>query len=259
MTEQQEIINKLNEQELVIVCPSRSRAGNVKTLALIPDLVLIVNSNQNEQYKLSHPDVIVLSPPDHIKGITPTRTWILENFNNFFMVDDDVVKVSRNHACLDEEPAIYDPEMIKEVIYYSYYISKKIGAKIFGFPSTRNPLNYNSHTPFGFTGYFNNSHVGFLEGHNLLYSNEYGEAEDYYISCLNAYQNRYGFFDRRFTFQTKDNFVGEGGCCEYRTIEMMKENTLKLRKTFGECVYIKQKTTTKGYIHEGERTITIPF
>lgn len=260
MEDQKKIIDQLNnELDHVILCPSRSRASQVLTTRLVNDLVLVVNADQRDEYRECNPNNIVLSPPDNIRGITPTRSWMLENFINIFMVDDDVVQVRRNYVEKGEDGNITDPNEVSEIIDYSFYVARLLGAKMFGFPSTRNPLEYNSHAPFGFTGYYNNSHVGFLEGHGLRYSNEFGEAEDYYISLMQAHKNRYGFFDRRFTFITKENFVGTGGCCEYRTTEMMMDNTLRLRQLFGEAVKVKHPSHTKGHVHAGERSISIPF
>lgn len=256
---QEETIKMLNEHEYVTLCPSRGRAKNILTKKLIPDIVLVVNENEKEEYEKYNHELIVLSPPSGVKGITPTRSWMLANFKNIFMVDDDVCQVKRNYVEAGEIESITDPELIREIIDFSFYVAKKMGAKMFGFRSTRNPLEYNSFMPFLFTGYYNHSHVGYLEGHGLKFDNTFGEAEDYYMSLMQAYKNRFGFFDGRFTFVTKDNFLSQGGCCEYRTIEMMKENTLRLRELFGEAVLIKRATATKKKINEGERSITIPF
>lgn len=256
---QEETIRLLNEQDYVILCPSRGRAKNILTKALIPDIVLVVNANEKEEYEKYNPELIVLSPPEDVKGITPTRNWMLNNFHDVFMVDDDVCQVKRNYVESGEIESIKDPILIKEIIEFAFYVSRKMGAKMFGFRSTRNPLEYDAFRPFRFTGYYNHSHVGYLQGHGLKFDNSFGEAEDYYMSLLQAYQNRFGFFDGRFTFVTKDNFLSQGGCCEYRTINMMKENTIRLKELFGDAVLVKRATATKGRINEGERSITIPF
>jgi signal peptidase I len=244
---------------LLVLCPSRSRASRVTTTKFISDLVLVVNSDQKDEYIKHNPDIRVISPPEDVKGITPTRQWMVDNFPAFFMVDDDVVAVKRNYVEPGEEAEIDDPTLVREIIEHSYYLCKLLGAKMFSYPSTRNPLEYIAHEPFKFTGYFNNSHTGFVEDHGLKYHLGFGEAEDYYISLLNAYKNRYGFFDCRFTFITKDNFVGDGGCCEYRTEKMMLDNTIRLRKMFGDAVVVKRATHVKKNIHQGERSILIPY
>lgn len=257
---QEEAISRLNEiLDYVILCPSRGRAKHILTKRLVPDIVLVVNADEHAEYKKHNPELLVLSPPTSIKGITATRAWMLDNFKNVFMIDDDVTTVKRNYVEPGEKADIEDTELINEIIDYSFYVAKKIGAKMFGFPSTRNPLEYNAFKPFKFTGYYNHSHVGYLEGHGLSFDTSFGEAEDYYMSLMQAYKNRFGFFDCRFTFVTKDNFLSRGGCCEYRTIEMMKKNTLELKRLFGEAVIIKHQSNTKKNINEGERSIHIPF
>lgn len=56
-----------------IVCPSKGRADNVRTLKLIPTLSLVVPYDEADDYRKNYPDTEVLATPERIKGITPTR------------------------------------------------------------------------------------------------------------------------------------------------------------------------------------------
>ena len=61
-----------------VVCPSKGRPNNVKTLQFFPDLILVVPHSEVEAYKANYPDTEVIGTPKHIRGITPTRQWIIE-------------------------------------------------------------------------------------------------------------------------------------------------------------------------------------
>lgn len=225
------------------------------------NFLLVVREDELEKYKEHNPEIETIGTPPHINNIAKTRQWILEKYvdENIFMVDDDVTAVVRTYVEKGEESKIDDPVTILEIIRENAYIAKQIGAFTWGYQSIRNPNEYNSHKPLKHTGYLNNSHIGFLKGHGLVYDLGYGEAEDYYISCLNYYKHRFSLIDRRFTFMTKDNFLASGGVNDIRTIDMMVENTIKLREVFGECIVVKKPTANKKKVHMGERSIVFPY
>ena len=75
----------MERKRIRVVCPSKGRSGNVKTLKLIPDLVLVVPYDEAEDYRANHPDTEVVATPEYVKGITPTRQWILDEFGECFM------------------------------------------------------------------------------------------------------------------------------------------------------------------------------
>jgi len=241
-----------------IVCPSHLRAKSVLTTNLIPTLRLVVRGSEVDEYKEHNPDNEVIGTPPEVNNIAKTRQWMLDNLmeDNIFMVDDDVTSVRRTYVESGEDDNITDPEIISEIISQHAYISNEIGSKTWGYKSIRDPRQYRSMRPIIHRFYLNNSHIGFHKGHGLTYAEDFGEAEDYYITCMDMYQNRYSFIDTRFSFMTKDNFLADGGVNDLRTVDMMKKNTIRLRKLFGEVVKIKSPTTIKKKVHEGERTIS---
>tara|TARA_R110002153_G_scaffold4216_4_gene20266 strand:+ start:1965 stop:2714 length:750 start_codon:yes stop_codon:yes gene_type:complete len=249
----------MERKAIVIVCPSKGRASNVLTKKLINDLVLVVPEYEVEAYEEHNPECTVIAEPEHVRGITASRQFIIETFENVFMIDDDIVSIRKNWIESGEEYLIQDPDYAQDIIQRAGDIATDINAKMFGFANLRDPLHYVSHKPIGFTGYLNASYTGYLAGHDLAYDVSYPEGEDHYMSCLNVYKNRYMFIDHRYSFVTQGNFVAEGGCNLDRTKEDMLLTTLKLRKTFGEVIKIKKPTAGKSKLREGERTVSFPF
>lgn len=242
-----------------VVCPSKGRHDNVRTIKFFPNLTLIVPHNEVELYKENYPYLEVIGTPPHIKGITPTRQWILEQYEEVFMIDDDVVSVRKNFAFGNQDASLSVPEDIEAILINAIKIARGIGAKVFSFSKIRNPLEYNSFSPLEHTGYMNASFCGFLKGHNLAYDLSMSEGEDHYISCLNVYKNRFGFIDNRYSFVTDGNFTAKGGCNDYRTRNSMIDNTYYLRKKFGNVINLKGGTALKKKVNYGERSLKFPY
>lgn len=248
------------EQKIKVVCPSKGRSDNVRTLKLIPNLTIIVPHDEVDAYKANYPDTEVIGTPKGVKGITPTRQWILDHFEECFMIDDDVTDVRKNYAFGKEESAhIDDVDTIEEIINDTAFIAKEIGAKVFSFSKIRNPLEYDSFHPIVHTGYMNASFCGFLKGHGLSYDMNLSEGEDHYISCMTIFMHRYCLIDNRYSFITDGNFTAIGGCNDYRTRESMKKNTIYLKKLFGDCIVAKEPTALKQNVNIGERSLHFPY
>jgi len=245
--------------ELTIAIPSKGRAGKVLTLDLIPTATLVVPYSEQKEYVEAYPDSIVVCTPKSVKNIVGTRQWILDNFQDVFMIDDDVIGITRMYEPDSKYMDVDDKEEIVGLINRLADMAEQLGAKMFGFGNCRTPVQYRSHEPFKFTGYQNASYCGFLKGHDLMYDLSYSEGEDHYISCLNIYKHRFMLIDTRYAVFTKDNFKGEGGCSTDRTLTEFQENTLRLRKTFGEVVHMKSKSGGKKTFFKGERTLSFPF
>lgn len=244
-----------------IFCPSKGRSNNVRTLSLIPTLALVVPFGEGEEYKKNYPKTAVHETPKRIKGITPTRQWILDEFkeHDIFMIDDDVVSVRKNYFFGKGDGTISNPDAIYEIIRECFDIAKQIGSRIFSFSKIRNPLEYNSFSPIVHTGYMNASFCGFIAGHGLEYDLSMSEGEDHYISCLTIYKYRYCLIDNRYSFVTDGNFTAIGGCNDYRTRDSMIKNTLYLRQKFGEAIQYKEPTALKQNVNIGERTLKFPY
>lgn len=252
--------NQNQESDLVIVCPSKGRAKNVLTTKLVPSVVLVVPESEREEYEKHNPNQKIVGTPKHVKGITATRQWIIENYENVLMLDDDIERLKSNfYFGKDDVMTIDNPDEVLDIINRTYDIAKQIGAKMFAFSKIRNPLEFNTFEPFSHTGYMNGSFSGFLKGHELSYDLTMNEGEDHYISCLCIYKHRYCLIDNRYSFVTKDNFTGIGGCNSYRTLSDMEKNTLELAKKFGSVVKLKKPTNNKKSVNAGERTISFPF
>lgn len=244
---------------LKIICPSKGRADNVLTTKFIREMIILVPHGEGKAYREHNPDFEVIETPVGLHGITRTKQWMIDNWDEWFSIDDDVIRVTRQYESTKDAMQVTDPDEVVDIIQRLRDMAVEMGAFMYGFNHYRQPELYNAHKPFSHTGYLNSSHFGLLPGHNLYYNLDMLEAEDHWISLLNAYTNRFFLKDHRYAFATKDNFKAKGGCNDYRTSESMVDNTILLRKQFGEAVVLKEATSRKKIINKGERSLKVPF
>lgn len=246
---------------LKIVIPSRGRAEDILTLKFFPDAALVVGAREEAEYRKHNPNSEIIVEAPHVNNIVKCRAWLLELFadQDLFMLDDDVKYIRKNYDT-GKDMGVSTPKEAMEIVTHVHDLAKQLDAKMFGFQSIRNVVEYNGFSPLSFTGYLNNSYVGFLAGHGLKFSTNMVEGEDYYISLMSKYKNRYHLRESRWTFITYANWTLSQGCSTYRTTEIMKKNTAYLQRMFGSDVVVTKKAThTKGKINEGERSLKFPF
>ena len=245
--------------DIKIVVPSMGRANRVHTKRIVNDIIIVCPESEVDEYKKYNPELEIVGQPEGCKGITQTRAFILDMFDEVFMLDDDVKQVNRFFTDIGEKYKIENKLLVRDIIQQTANLARGMGAKMFGFDHNRSPVTYHANKPFRTTGYLNASHCGFLKGHGMSYDKSMIEGEDHYISCLNVYKNRFMLINDRYGFFTEANFKNDGGCSGSRNVEIMKENTLKLREYFGDCVHIKKATILKTKLNEGERSISFPY
>ena len=242
-----------------IVVVSKGRADKVSTHKVINDTIILCPEDEVGLYKEHNPNNEVIAEPKGCKGITQARQFVLDKFEEVFMVDDDIEYVRNFFNGEGEKYKIESKQHVRDIINQTAHISRQIGAKMFGFTHRRRPVAYYPQQPFRTTGFINGSHCGFLKGHGLKYDNAMIEGEDYYMSCLNVYKNRFMLIDDRYGFMTTENFGNSGGCSGDRHTQVMQDDTLYLREQFGEVVSMKKWSTHKMNVRQGERTIKFPF
>lgn len=245
------------EGELVkIIIPSRGRAGKVTTLNVVSGACLTVHTSEVDEYRQCYPEVEII--PHHEPNLCAIRRFLYEKFGNIFMVDDDLRLVYRYYT---EEGGVYfmQPDEVYDLIQVTAHLAQEAGIYLFGYNKALNPVAYLPQNPFDFSGYINGGAFGMLKSEKLQFDTRFTLSEDHYISLLNAYHYRKLFIDKRFAFHFLDSFVNLGGCSNYRTVEKELENTLLLRKVFGEVVELKGNSSIREKKHAYERSLRMPF
>lgn len=245
--------------DLKIVCCSKGRHSAMSTKHVVDIDAIIVPANEVELYQEYNKGIEIIAQPPEVNNIVKARQFVLDNWSQVFMIDDDVQFVTKFFTNPDEHHKVDGKKHVKEIIMQDAYLAQEMGAKMFGFTTQRHPLAYHPQSPFNLTGYLNASHCGFLEGHNLKYDLRIPEGEDHFISLYNIFVNRYMLIDNRYGFMTAQNFKSNGGCSIDRNTEVMQDTTLLLRELFGEAIALKGVSQLKKNVREGERSLNLPF
>jgi len=245
--------------DLKIVVLSKGRHSVVSTKHVVHVDAIVCPHNEADLYREYNKGIEIIPQPKDVNNIVKARQFVLDTFPNVFMIDDDVEYVRNFFNGEGEQYKIEGKQHVKDIIMQNAILAQEMGAKMFGFTHRRRPVAYYPQQPFRTSGFLNGSHCGFLEGHGLKYDDRMAEGEDYFMSCLNVFKHRFMLIDDRYGFMTTENFKNAGGCSTDRNIEIMKEDTLILREAFGEVVNIKQATTHKMNVREGERILRFPF
>lgn len=241
------------EGQIEIICPSSGRSKNIETN--IEGMILLVDSKEFDEYKEHHPDTEIQTHSG-LKNLSQIRQVIYEKFGNVFMVDDDIVSVEKLYQTKD---SILNPTVSKRIIQKAYEGAKSIGACLFGFNNDPNPTHYNQHKPFQLNGYINGCAMGLIKNKYLYFDNRTIACESHWINLLNAYHNRFCFIDKRFHFRQKagSTFTVLGGQSAKRTLESEEQDTIFLKKKFGDSIKIKKARNKTNRLHQFQRELNI--
>jgi hypothetical protein len=236
--------------EIKIVVPSHKRSEILTTN--VYNQILCIHENEKKDYEKYDCEKIY----HNLNSLSKIRQFIYDKFGDVFMIDDDIVSVEKLYTDIDVKLSSLE---VYQLIQETYYNSKQVNAKLFGFNNTLNPKHYKPQKPFVANGYINACAFGLIKDKNLYFSPKTTACESHWINLLNAYYNRYSFQDTRFAFRQKSNstFILDGGQTLKRTIETEKKDTLFLKMMFGDSIQLKKGQNDSKLHHKYQRKLNI--
>lgn len=213
---------------MLIAIPSKNRAGKTTTNKILPNLgTFFVPESEIHQYSYIKN---VIGVPKEVKGITPTRNWILKNTKEKYVVflDDDVKNCgyTKLHIEKSEKIDIKDEGFwIEEFLKY-FYLCEELNFKIWGVKTEAAPRSVYPYKPILLKTYVTASCMGIINDGEYLFDERFVVKEDYEI-CLRHIKNLGGILGIRYLHWENEHWITDGGCKDYRTIEIEK-NAIKL-------------------------------
>jgi glycosyltransferase involved in cell wall biosynthesis len=208
---------------MLIAVPSKGRAGLTSTNKILPNATFFVPDSELHQYLGLIKNVIGV--PKEVRGITPTRNWILKNTDEKWVVflDDDVVNAGWNKALERNMKKIkVDCELFWDEEFVRYFdICEQLGFKIWGVKTEDAPRSVYPYKPFLFKSYVTASCMGIINDGEYMFDERYKVKEDYEI-CLRHIRDKGGILAVRYLHWENDHWDKDGGCKDYRTIQVEK-------------------------------------
>lgn len=213
-----------------IAIPSKGRAGKVKSLALLSKATLYV-----PEYELSDYESIygkrVIGVPSDIRGITPTRNWILDNCkDNWVVMVDDDVRIQGWFKLLDGYSKTYpltEEEWYREFVRL-FDLTQQMGYRIWGTNTDGQLMSFYPYKPILFQTYVTASMMGIRNDTGIRFDERFTVKEDYEM-CLRCIKEDGGLIGARYIYWVNSHWKDEGGCKDYRTVEV-EERCVNLLK-----------------------------
>ena len=231
---------------MLIAIPSKNRAGQTKTNKILPNIgTFFVPESEVHQYSYIKN---VIGVPNEIQGITNTRNWILKNTKEKWVVflDDDAKNVGytelgRTQAKkIDiQEEGFWAEEFLK-----AFDLAEQLGYKMWGVKTEAAPRSVYPYKPILTKTYLTASCMGMVNDGEFYFDENFKVKEDYEI-CLRHIVKYGGILGIRYLHWENEHWTTEGGCKDYRTVEMEKKAIKDLVKLYpGMIRSAKRKANT---------------
>lgn len=223
---------------MLIAVPSKGRAGSTTTNNLLPNIsTFFVPESEYHQYKGVVKNIITV--PKEVQGITATRNWILQNTDNRWVVflDDDVKTAGYNK--LEERKTkkieIKDEGFWAEEFLKYFDLTEQMGYKIWGTRTENSTRGTYPYKPILTRSYVTASCMGIINDGKYMFDESFKVKEDYEI-CLRHIKNEGGILAIRYLYWENEHWKIDGGCKDYRTIEMERDAIKKLIKLYPNMI-----------------------
>ena len=222
---------------MIIAIPSKNRAGRTTSQRVLPNATFYVPESEVHQYIQFVKNVIAV--PKEVKGITPTRNWILKNTKERYVVfiDDDVktcgwTKCEKRNC---KKIEIKDEDFWNKEFQKFFYLCEELKYKMWGVRTESSPRGVYPYKPILFRTYLTASCMGLINDGEYYFDESYIVKEDYEI-CLRHIKDKGGILGIRYLHLENEHWKTEGGCKDYRTVKIEKECIKKLIKQYPNMI-----------------------
>ena len=230
---------------MLIACPSKSRAGRITSDRVVPTSVLFVPANEVRDYEATS-SCKVVAVPSTVRGITPTRNWILEyaaatGIERVVFVDDDARFVGwfDVHARHMRRRRLGADAILSEFERF-FDLTEEMGYRLWGVKTESAARSYYPYKPFLTRTYVTASCCGmFSAGPRALRFDERFVVKEDYELCLRAMKEDGGILGIRYITWENDHWTMDGGCKDYRTSRIEADCIRLLQKLYPGVVQHK--------------------
>jgi glycosyltransferase involved in cell wall biosynthesis len=213
---------------MMIAIPSKGRPTAVKSKRILPSATVFVPESEARDYERAGVTNVV-AVPNPVRGITPTRNWILDNVSDRWIVfvDDDVqiqgyLKLEQfrgRHRKLDES------DWIREIVKL-FDLTESLKFRIFGVATDGALRSVYPWKPILFRSYVTASFMGIVNDGRTRFDERFTVKEDYELN-LRCIKEDGGVVAARYLYWKNSHWKDAGGCAAYRT-QLVELRCIKL-------------------------------
>tara|TARA_B100000949_G_scaffold225690_1_gene230197 strand:+ start:386 stop:1030 length:645 start_codon:yes stop_codon:yes gene_type:complete len=204
---------------------------------------VFVPKSEGDSYRRAHPQGAIVEVPEDVRGITPTRNWILDYAKQRYVVfvDDDVMGAGYWVVGVEgkQKVSMKEPALMQEWLRL-FHLTDDLGYHLWGAETTGDYISVHPHKPFVWHGYVTASCMGIVND-GLRFDPAYPVKEDYELS-LRCIKEDGGIVGARYLFWKNAHWVTPGGCADYRTQGMEDAAISNLMAAYPGMI----KKVTKG-------------
>jgi hypothetical protein len=204
---------------LIIAIPSKGRPTGVKSTKVLPSAVLFVPEMEVRDYRKTNPKTEIVGVPARIRGITPTRNWILDHTKDRWVVmaDDDLLAQGyvKLHAHNGEVRKLNEAEWITEIVKL-FEITEQLKLRIWGVATQAALRAVYPWKPILLRSYVTASFMGIVNDGRTRFDERFIVKEDYELN-LRCIKEDGGVVAARYLFWQNRHWKDPGGCAAYRT------------------------------------------
>lgn len=219
---------------MLIAIPSKGRAGLTTTDKYFPNLgTFFIPESEYHQYKGLVKNIVCI--PKEVQGITPTRNWILKNTTerHVVMLDDDVKSAGyvRRYERNVKHVKIKDEGFWAEEFLRYFEMTEQLDFKLWGMRTESSTKGAVPQKPIITKCYVLGSCMGIVNDGEYYFDESFKVKEDYEL-CLRNIKENGGVLGIRYAYWENFHYTTDGGCKDYRTIDMEREAIKKLIKLY---------------------------
>lgn len=162
------------------------------------------------------------------------------------MLDDDVVNMGYNklHDRQTKKIQVTDEGFWGEEFLRYFDLTEQLNYKIWGTRTESSPRGTYPYKPILTKSYVTASCMGIINDGEYYFNEEYKVKEDYEI-CLRHIRDKGGILAIRYLHWENEHWQKDGGCKDYRTIDMERDAIKKLMKEYPDMIRsAKRKANT---------------
>jgi len=218
---------------MLIAVPSKGRAGLTTTDKILPNCTFFIPESEYHQYKGIVKNIVCV--PKEVQGITATRNWILKNTDEIWVVflDDDAKFTGYNklEARNTKKIEVRNEGFWHEEFVKYFDLNGQLGYKIWGIRTESATNGTHPYKPILLKGYVTASCMGMINDGEYLFDEDFKVKEDYEI-CLRHIRDKGGILAIRYLHWENDHWGKDGGCKDYRTVDMERDAIKRLIKMY---------------------------